>query len=297
MRADQELATDYLVLRSTENADPKAYGETILKTLQNLPQQRLIPGIIGMADNNRNLRHRFQFITDFRSHHRYSFAFVILLLTSLLLTCLTDAARSASDEEIQARVAGHAQPESTRPIESLHSLDVVVRDVQTHLPIPDVPVSYQFGTLSTDVKGWTITDKNGHATLEIGNPVGLQHTLQIQVTPSHSYSAKLRTWQGIDESWDQLPQSVEFQLEPGTRIGGTVKDHLNQPISQVTLSLREPWEYRRLGSGESSPLLFAPAQLEIKTDSQGRWHFDGMPEQVRYSFFTHRFTKIRNCDC
>jgi beta-lactamase regulating signal transducer with metallopeptidase domain/protocatechuate 3,4-dioxygenase beta subunit len=281
IRADQELATDYLVLRSTENPDPKAYGETILKTLKGLSQPRLTPGTIGMADDNRNLRHRFQFITDFRSHHRYSIVFVLLLLTSLLLTCLTDAARGASDEETQARATGHTQPDSTRPIESLHSLDVIVRDVQSQLPLPDVPVSYQFGTLPTDVKGWTITDKNGHATLEIGNPVGLQHTLRVQVTPSHSYSAELRTWQGIDESWDQLPQSVEFQLEPGQRIGGTVKDHRNRPIPEATLSLREPWEYRRLGSGESPALLLAPTQLEIKTDGQGRWHFDGIPKQVR----------------
>jgi beta-lactamase regulating signal transducer with metallopeptidase domain len=61
-RGDRELATDDLALAHTQERERKSYGETILKVLEGLTPQRVLPGLVGIAESKAQIRARIRAI-------------------------------------------------------------------------------------------------------------------------------------------------------------------------------------------------------------------------------------------
>ena len=71
----------------------------------------------------------------------------------------------------------------------------------------------------------------------------------------------------------QLPAQKELRFEPGTTIGGIVKDEAGQPIEGATVNVHAPpTEY------EGTNYVFTLGSP--KTDAQGRWRLDVAPKDL-----------------
>jgi len=90
LRADRELACDELaLLRAGENAGT-AYGETILKLLENLSRPAAIPGLVGILEDKKQMRRRIAMIANFQRPGKWS-ALAVILIAAVAAAALTDA--------------------------------------------------------------------------------------------------------------------------------------------------------------------------------------------------------------
>ena len=98
MRADRELACDALVLAAAQPDESRAYGATIIKLLEGFVRPSPLPGLVGILEDNSQMKRRMRSIASFKASPRVSL-FAVLLLGVLAAVGLTDARsekRSAS---------------------------------------------------------------------------------------------------------------------------------------------------------------------------------------------------------
>ena len=90
LRADRELACDELALLRAGDNVGTAYGETVVKLLENLSQPAAIPGLIGILEDKKQMRRRIAMIASFRRPGRWS-ALAVVLIAVVATAALTDA--------------------------------------------------------------------------------------------------------------------------------------------------------------------------------------------------------------
>ncbi len=90
MRADRELACDALALETAGESARQAYGETILRLLDQFARPVAMPGLVGILEDKHQLRRRILAIAGFRQPRRWS-ALAGLLIVGLGVIGLTDA--------------------------------------------------------------------------------------------------------------------------------------------------------------------------------------------------------------
>lgn len=90
LRADRELACDELALLRAGDQAGTAYGETVVKLLENLSRPAAIPGLVGILEDSRQMRRRISMIARFRRPGRWS-VLAMLLMAALAVCALTDA--------------------------------------------------------------------------------------------------------------------------------------------------------------------------------------------------------------
>ncbi len=93
LRADRELACDELALLRAGDQAGTAYGETVVKLLENLNRPAAIPGLVGILEDKKQMRRRIAMIANFRKPSRWS-ALAIFLIVGLAAAALTDAQTS-----------------------------------------------------------------------------------------------------------------------------------------------------------------------------------------------------------
>jgi beta-lactamase regulating signal transducer with metallopeptidase domain len=105
VRADRELATDELALAQTDPADRVSYGETILKVLEGLSPQRVLPGLVGIGESKAEMKERIRAIARGGSIRRWRWATgaVAVLIAGVTLT-------NALDENANSPKTGSAPP-------------------------------------------------------------------------------------------------------------------------------------------------------------------------------------------
>lgn len=91
MRLERELACDQIVLQSRTTTDPRAYGQTLLKLLQDFTPVPRTPALVGIAEDKHSASVRLSQIANFkRRSSRFTLVGVALLLI-LALSGLTNA--------------------------------------------------------------------------------------------------------------------------------------------------------------------------------------------------------------
>ncbi len=99
LRADREPACDELaLLRAGDNAGT-AYGETVVKLLENLNRPAAIPGLVGILEDKKQMRRRISMIASFRRPGRWS-VLAVFLIVALAAAALTDAQSSKPADQI-----------------------------------------------------------------------------------------------------------------------------------------------------------------------------------------------------
>jgi bla regulator protein BlaR1 len=107
MRADRELAADEAALWHSKPRENHAYGETILKLLEGFAQPVPLPAMVGILEDQNQLRRRIRHIAQFGQVRQWpAISFLVFLV--LALVCLTDGKRDAS----RSVLPGHRQVES-----------------------------------------------------------------------------------------------------------------------------------------------------------------------------------------
>lgn len=90
MRLERELACDEMALRASTGADPKAYGETILRLLEGTSARPAVSTLVGIAEEKHSARQRLQQIARFQSGRgRYWVA--LSALVGIIAAGLTNA--------------------------------------------------------------------------------------------------------------------------------------------------------------------------------------------------------------
>jgi len=109
MRADRELATDALALAHVREGDHAPYGETILKVLEGLSDERTLPGLVGIVENKAQLKERLAAISRPGKYWKWAALAAVVLIAAVGLTGAqqihpTDAGNQHAAEEISGRV-------------------------------------------------------------------------------------------------------------------------------------------------------------------------------------------------
>lgn len=105
LRADRELACDELaLLRAGDNAGT-AYGETVVKLLAGLNRPMVIPGLIGILEDKKQMRRRISMIANFRRPGRWS-VLAVLLVIALAAAALTDASTNQPGGQVVVTASG-----------------------------------------------------------------------------------------------------------------------------------------------------------------------------------------------
>ena len=90
LRADRELACDELALLRAGDNLGTAYGETVVKLLENLNCPAAIPGLVGVLEDKQQMRRRISMIANFRRPGRWS-VLAVVLIGAVAAVALTDA--------------------------------------------------------------------------------------------------------------------------------------------------------------------------------------------------------------
>jgi beta-lactamase regulating signal transducer with metallopeptidase domain/thiol-disulfide isomerase/thioredoxin len=148
-------------------------------------------------------------------------------------------------------------------------MTVRVTDARTGRPLEGVEVDYRIYTDKTK-REKPLTGADGTAVIEHAPDASVvSFTLTVRkpkYVPAHVY---------LDGRKHPLtlPASKTFALEPGTTIGGVVRDESGRPIEGATVSITmEPAE------SDSSNYVFHIGTP--KTDAQGRWRIDEAPANL-----------------
>ncbi|MGA2865836.1 MAG: M56 family metallopeptidase [Verrucomicrobiota bacterium] len=104
MVADRELAADALALSRLEVRENVAYGNAIIKLLQNLLRPAPLRGLVGILEDKNQMKRRMRMIAEFRKTNRRP-VLAVMVFVSLGLIGLTDAQANADRDSQTSRVA------------------------------------------------------------------------------------------------------------------------------------------------------------------------------------------------
>jgi beta-lactamase regulating signal transducer with metallopeptidase domain len=112
-RDDRELACDAMVLEATGAEQNQAYGEAILRLLEDFTHPMRTPGLVGILEEKRQMRQRIEMIAAYAPLPRWSLLAAVLIV-GLTAIGLTDARSDNPTNTVSgAPVAKEAAPNVT----------------------------------------------------------------------------------------------------------------------------------------------------------------------------------------
>ena len=152
---ERELACDALALDALDRGERNAYGQTVIRLLDDLRGPALVPAAVGMATTRHQAKRRIQMIATFRKESRRA-AWFAVAVAAIALATLTDA--SAGERGTRKRVmvhkaAEHAYIQQLEGIMSTQfasaSVEDVVRAVSTSA---GVAIKFADGVLTDEIR-------------------------------------------------------------------------------------------------------------------------------------------------
>lgn len=308
LRADRELACDEIALEHTGDGAPRRYGETILKLLEGLPRPTTGPGIVGILEDNHQMKRRIRMIAGFRPTRRWGALSVAVILV-LAIIGLTDAqtskvteAESAANEGIPAtnssskpveiRTGEDPSPETAAPDAQVRTLTVRVLNPDGK-PLAGAEVYAPYLDNWKERRLKRVTDAEGRFILRYALPPGKIRQRMSNFSVSARYNGFVhRTVMWTSSGGDVyagMPESVTTKLERGHTIGGIVQDERGAPLAGVRVLLsgsgyhgftlgnheRRMHEYSEVSFRD----LDSPAAI---TDTAGRWSFHQFAPDIKH---------------
>ncbi len=140
MRSDREPACDETVLARRGARDARAYGQTVLELLAS-PARRARPaGVIGVAEDTRQIRRRIQMIASFRPASRWrgilGTAVMLLLAAAALTNARCDSPQGTLPHGFTVGAMRGALPPAPAPAEDDTTLTTRLYDVVDLLTSP-----------------------------------------------------------------------------------------------------------------------------------------------------------------
>lgn len=295
MRADRELATDALALTMAGEEEARGYGSTVIKVLDGAGTATMVPGLVGILEDHREVADRIRMIARFRPRPRSSWMAlgVVVAVAFLGLTdprdsnaeaAATAPAPAKSEEVSLAKAPRVGLPPETRG----RAVTVVVRDAATGEPVAGAevfaPNEVAFSSLGGVGPRW-MTDDTGQAEIRLGEvpeqPEKAKTWFTLSVRAS-GYAGRGLSW--ALEKGDVrgvIPEHLEVRLRRGSSLGGVVRDARGRALPGIRLTAwgsgyrfqggfqqhqTYPEYWRTLGD--------SPAAV---TDAEGRWQLADVP--------------------
>ena len=298
LRADRELACDELaLLRSGETAGAR-YGETIIKLLAGLGRPAVRPGLVGILEDQKQMRRRIAMIARFKKPGRWS-ALAVVLLLGLAATALTDAQTQTSptkgtDAPTSGVVVASTNPvaEAPRPdlLGEIHGADgsPLAATVFLATAAPKTGTSTFCPSCYADCRKSAKTDTAGNFQIKSLDP---QLTFQVLVV-AKGYQPKFVS--KVDPSKGSLKIELEkaerTAAAPDHSIRGRVVDPKGTPIEGAVVEM----EGLRTRAGGGSWGALPNVDPLAVTDEQGEFlltardPFELMDVKVNARLFANR---------
>jgi len=281
LRSDRELACDELALLRSGDQSGDAYGETVVKLLENLNRPAVIPGLVGILEDRQQMRRRILMIARFRPPGRWS-ALAALLVAALAFAALTDA----------------QTPPTTAPINTAnHELDANLYPAKSAIsPTPVAPEEDVWGkVLLPDGSAAT----NPQVALQVEGKILRLSKDALWVSDGPRLPA-ITTWRNGQfrlparsgaqsvvarsaEGYAQVPvaevrQTHQITLQPWGRIEGIL--HVGHALGTNQIMQFRPFE--EWGASMSitnllNPPIYEPSMSQTTTDDHGRFAFNRVP--------------------
>ncbi len=100
MAADREMAADALALSCLEPRENVAYGNAILNLLRTLMRPAALPGLVGILEDNNQMKRRMSMIATFRKTNRWPIP-AALAFVGIALVALTDPSAGADRKPLK----------------------------------------------------------------------------------------------------------------------------------------------------------------------------------------------------
>ncbi len=288
MRADRELACDAMALTYARDDEAKPYGRTIIKLLEGFARPAAAPTLLGILEDQRQMKQRIGMIAQFRRPNRWPFLAVGLLVV-LTLVCLTDARNASSTiiaepgQSLRAAAGNSSRGRGSSATSAgafsapftkaaTGGMSLLILDADTGAPIPHAVLNADYHLVKE--RRWLhvtnmVTDANGAVGVRF--PTNSYEAFFIYINANH-HVPRLINW-----GWDGSvpPRSYTMRMNKGITIGGRVKNEEGKPIAGAKVIVRGPsYEQSSIGSegyGYQSTVNWA------KTDASGEWSFDQVP--------------------
>ena len=114
MRVEGELACDALALSQGRETENLSYGQTIIRLVESFSRPALMPGLVGILENNHQMKRRISMIAKIKKADNRPLL-VAALLGALALVTLTDAQSGPGSQEPRASDAASAQLDPKGP--------------------------------------------------------------------------------------------------------------------------------------------------------------------------------------
>ncbi len=288
MRSDRELACDALALSYASDGEAKPYGHTIIKLLEGFARPVAAPSLLGILEDQNQMKQRIGMIAQFRRTNRWPFL-AIGLVAVLILVCLTDAKNAGStivSDPVKSTEAARinsrqkdgsmelAPNKVSAPAAKLAAggISMMILDADTGMGIPHAMLNADYHMVKE--RRWLhvtniFTDVNGAARVQF--PTNTYEAFFIYVNAEH-HVPKLVNW-----GWDGSlpPRDYTMRLNKGVKIGGQVQNEEGNPIPGAKIIVRGPsFEQSSIGSVGYG---FQNEVNWVTTDSSGHWSFDQVP--------------------
>jgi len=153
------------------------------------------------------------------------------------------------------------------PTETPTVMDFYVVHKKTGEPLPGVHLNIKIQREGPDDVNELVTDEQGLCKIDFGD-LRTKYIL-IKVHKDHFVPADIRIRKAEDKAHITIPRSYTLALEPGTSIGGFVRNVRRGPIAAAAV-------YLRASGGPTTPRFWI-WDYEEKTDANGFWQCDIMP--------------------
>lgn len=268
----REFACDDAALALARDVPRRDCGAAFLTVIERATTVPGPPLAVGLFGSYSFLQRRLVRILDARRPlHRRLSTRAALLLTVSALVVLPDihaqekpSARPAAGVAAPDRPAGKPAPEAN--LAAAHVLSVRVVDRQTDVPLAGIKIRTQINRESSTAT----TDEFG--TLPIVLPDEKPELLAIRAS-EEGYVPVSVTWSGRGSSLE-LPKEYVLKLEPGTTIGGIIRDEEGNSVEGATVYLLVPGTN---APGEPRAQIW---DHPVKTDTQGRWRCEILPSKL-----------------
>ena len=285
-RADRELACDALAIEAAGEDASRAYGETILRLLENFTHRAALPGLVGILEDKAQLRDRLKMIAGFRAGGKLGL-FTAAALAVLCVIGLTDAQKKTLGASNRPEPTA-AQP--SRPVVTNGpTMKLTVLDDATGAPLGGAevlaPNQSAFWGGRENAPRW-VTDKSGTAVIHLGECQPDQrlpwYTLSVR---RHGYGPVGMSWSTeTNDVRPDMPKEITVRLKPGRTIGGLVVDEqgVPQPAIRVRVFGNE-YSYggwRRPHQEYPEFWNESEGSEPVMTDSAGRWQINDFPADL-----------------
>ncbi|AHF94901.1 hypothetical protein OPIT5_29480 [Opitutaceae bacterium TAV5] len=275
-RAEREMACDALAIEAAGDGQNRAYGQAILRILENFVPQTMAPGLVGILEDKRQLRQRIAMIAAWAPRRRLSLL-ALFLLGGLALIGLTDAQVSApasipataNEPSADTGKEPSIDPDAISPFGSraTHSLHLRVLDpggTPLKADVTMIPAEGSFSVVPLKRLSWTgTTDDTGSIkwddvppgthpvsiravgyiteTLAVSVP-GDRHEYQVNLVPVPNGSAKTRhiTFTVLDAETGQPVSGANVTPSASWMLDEYTRITDEQGVAVSTISLERP---------------------------------------------------------